>query len=100
MYVWPPQAGSKTEPKVVTKDLGDIRFTDNGEIMVLSFNPKGTTPKQPPSVETLQNPADLNQASQPGSLNGTTSTVPASSTPSSTPPTTAAGETTTTAKPG
>lgn len=94
LYVWPPQANDKTEPRVVTENIGDVRFTEDGQIMVLSFNPKGVTPKLPPSVETLKNPADTSGTPQQGSINGS---VPASSTPSTT---AAAGAAATTVKPG
>ncbi len=97
LFVWPPQASDKTDPKKITEDIGGVRFTENGQIMVLSFNPKGDTPKQPPSVDTLQNPSDLNQQSQPGTVNGN----PATTAPATTAPTTtAAGQATTTVKPG
>jgi len=93
LYVWPPQANDKTEPRIVTTNINDVRFTEDDQIMVLSFNPKGDTPKLPPSVPALKNPNDT-EPPQQGSINGS---IPASTTPAPSAP--AAATPSTTAKP-
>jgi hypothetical protein len=80
LYLWPPQAGSKSEPRIVTKNISSVRFTEDGQILVLAFTPRGSTSKLPPSVAALDNPT------APGE------TAPVTSAPAAT--------TTTTAKPG
>ncbi len=75
LYVWPPQATDATEPKVITKDLGETRFAEDGQAFVLAFVPKDAEPKLPPSLPELQAPSDLQTPSQEGSTDFTT-TVP------------------------
>ena len=55
MYVWPPQATDATKPETVTTDLDSQRFTEDGQAFVVAFVPKGTEPKLPPSLDSLQN---------------------------------------------
>lgn len=56
LYVWPPQSNDNTEPRIVTKDIGSVRFTDDGQIFVLAFAPRDSDPKLPPSVPALEDP--------------------------------------------
>lgn len=79
MFVWPPQSTDKTEPKEITKNLGDIRFAQDGQAFVLAFLPKGEAPLLPPSMPELANPSDLDQPSEQGSTEFTT-TVPGAET--------------------
>lgn len=75
MYAWPPQATEATEPEVITSDIGDIRFREDGEIYVLAFVPEGADVSLPPSLEQLANPVDLqNEAPAEGSTEFTTTT--------------------------
>ena len=53
MYVWPPQATDVTEPEIITEDIDDIRFTEDGQILVLAFIPEGAEPTLPPSLPAL-----------------------------------------------
>jgi hypothetical protein len=79
LYVWPPQANDKTEPRIVTRNINGVRFTEDGQIMVLAFAPEDSEPRLPPSLPALANPSD--EEPVPGSVNGSTP-----------PPTTAGGE--------
>lgn len=97
LYVWPPQANENTEPRIVTSDLGNVRFTEDGQIFALVFAPEDAEVSLPPSVPALANPSD--EEPQQGSVNGsvpeaTTTTAPATGEPSET---TVPAETTTTA---
>lgn len=91
LYVWPPQASDKTEPKRLTGEaINKARFTDDGQAFVLSFNPSDWKPKLPASMKELANPSDV-EPGQSGGLNSATTTIaPATA------PTTAAAESTTT----
>ncbi|MHB1139330.1 MAG: hypothetical protein ACYC2O_10275 [Microthrixaceae bacterium] len=75
LYVWPPQATDATEPEVITEDLGATRFAQDGQAFVLAFAPKDAEPKLPPSLPELQAPSDMQDPSQEGSTDFTT-TVP------------------------
>ena len=100
MYVWPPQATDATEPEIITSDLGDIRFTDDGQVFVLAFVPEGAEVPLPPTVEALANPIDLETTPEEGSTEFTTTSAPAEGEATTTAPegatTTAPTETTTT----
>lgn len=37
MFVWPPQATDKTEPRVVTEDFGSVRFEQSGQAFSLAL---------------------------------------------------------------
>jgi len=76
MYVWPPQATDATDPEVVTEDIRDVRFTDDGQAFVLAFLPEGEEPPLPPSLPELAAPSDLEQPSQEGSTDFTTTSAP------------------------
>jgi len=93
MYVWPPQATDATKPKIITEDLGSIRFTEDGQALVLAFVPEGTEVSLPPSVEALANPSDLETTPERGSTEFTTS-VPGGDAPTTTAPATTAAPTT------
>jgi hypothetical protein len=86
LYLWPPQASSKSDPRVVTTNINAVRFTEDGQILVLSFAPKGSTPKLPPSVAQLNNPTQGGTKSTPKS---TTTTAAAGASSTSAPSTTA-----------
>ncbi len=75
LFVWPPQATDKTEPKVITENLGAVRLAQNGQVFVLAFLPKDETPPLPPSMTELANPSDLETSPEQGSTEFTT-TVP------------------------
>lgn len=62
LYVWPPQATTATEPKIVTEGIDDVRFTKDGEIFVLSFNPKNAEVALPPSLANLNSPTEVDPA--------------------------------------
>jgi hypothetical protein len=111
LFVWPPQANDKTEPEKLTgSEINDVRFTEDGAIYVLSFNPKDYTPSLPPSISELANPSDVEPGQSGDDLNTATSTtVPDSEAPESTESTTTApgdagagepGDSTTTSTPG
>lgn len=91
MFLWPPQANEKIEPKVVSADFGNIRFVEDQAIMALALVPKGTTKiPLPPSVSQLASPSDLNEppapaATLPGGLPAPTETAPTVP-PTDTPP--------------
>jgi hypothetical protein len=68
LYVWPPQANDNTEPRVVTRDLGNVRFTEDGMILTLAFVPEDAAPQLPPTVPALANPID--EEPIPGSVDG------------------------------
>jgi hypothetical protein len=59
MYVWPANATHTTEPKVITEDLGAIRFSEDGQALVLAFVPDGAAVELPPSVEEFGDISDL-----------------------------------------
>lgn len=86
LYVWPPQANENTDPRIVTRNLGDVRFTEDDQIFVLAFSPSDAEVELPASVDALANPID--EEPEPGSVNG------------SVPPTTEAGGDTATTVPG
>lgn len=77
MYVWPPQATEATEPEIVTSDINEIRFTDDGQAFVLAFVPEGAEVTLPASVEALANPIDLETPPEQGSTEFTTTSAPA-----------------------
>ena len=86
LFVWPPQANENSEPRIVTTGIGQVRFTEDGQIMVLGFVPEGQTPALPPTVAALSDPES----------NGAPATTVASGAPSTTlaggePSTTVAG---------
>jgi uncharacterized integral membrane protein len=56
LYLWPPQSNDKSDPRVVTNQIPGVRFTEDGQILVLSFAPKDAKPKLPPSVAALKDP--------------------------------------------
>ena len=100
LYQWPPQATEATEPEVITENIADVRFEDDGEAYVLAFVPDGAEVTLPPSLPELASPNDLVDPSQEGSTDFvdpalTTSTIaegadPDGSEPADTaPPTTA-----------
>lgn len=68
LVVWPPQATEATEPRIVTEDLGDVRFERDGQIFALAFVPDLDDVGIPPSVEALANPGDLDTQPEPGSV--------------------------------
>ncbi len=88
LYVWPPQATSKTKPEVYTEDIGKVRFAEQGMAFVLSFGPEGTEPKLPPTIGNLQNPNDSDEAPAE-----TTTTAPGTSTPDTSTPDTSTPDT-------
>lgn len=90
LYVWPPQATDSTEPRVVTEDIGAVRFTDDGQAFVLAFVPEDAEVQLPPSVEALANPSDLETTPEEGSTEFTTTSAPATTAPTTTAPTTTA----------
>lgn len=94
LFVWPPQASAKTEPKKLTgEDITNYRFAENGTASVLSFNPDGFTPPLPPSMSELANPSDVEPGQSTDGLNSATSTTVAGAVTT----TTAAGSSTTAA---
>ncbi len=96
LYVWPPQATDKTKPEIVTKNINDVRFSEEGMAFVLAFAPEGADTKLPPTIGNLKNPNDSDQSAPE-----TTTTAPDGDSESTT---TVAGETPatteTTTKPG
>jgi hypothetical protein len=80
LYVWPPQATDATEPKIVTEDLGSTRFSEDGQAFVLAFVPEDADVKLPPSLPALAAPSDLENPSQEGSTDFTTTSAPAGGT--------------------
>ncbi len=82
LYVWPPQSGENTDPRIITSAIPTTRFTDDGQSYVLVFNPRDSEVPLPPSAANLDDP----------------STDPAAVVPSSAPAEDSSGsETTTTA---
>lgn len=77
LYVWPPQATDATDPEVITEDIGATRFTDDGQVFVLAFVPKGYEMALPPSMEALANPIDEEPEPQPSDETPSTESVPA-----------------------
>jgi hypothetical protein len=103
MYVWPPQATDATDPEIVTSDIGQVRFTDDGQAFVLAFVPEGAEVPLPPTIEALANPVDLETTPEEGSTEFTTTVPTEGDAPTSAPEdstTTAPAETTTTEPPG
>ncbi len=90
LFVWPPQANENSEPRKVTSGLGEVRFTEDGQIMVLAFVAEGQQPPLPPSVAALSDPeADGTPVTTtPGapSPESTTTTPDGGAPPSSEPP--------------
>lgn len=94
LYVWPPQASDKTEPKRLTGEaINKARFTDDGQAFVLSFNPPDWKPKLPASMKELANPSDV----EPGKAGGQNNATTSAPTPQS--PSTSTGGSPTTAAP-
>jgi hypothetical protein len=58
LYVWPPQAGENTDPRIVTSSIETTRFTDDGQSYVLAFNPRDDDVPLPPSQANLEDPSD------------------------------------------
>ncbi len=75
LYVWPPQATDATDPEIITSDIGATRFSEDGQAFVLAFVPKDADVTLPPSLPALQAPSDLENPSEQGSTDFTT-TVP------------------------
>ena len=76
MLIWPPQATDEVEPEVVDGDFGNVRFTEDGQIMVLALIPEGTDVEDiplPSSIEALKDPL---AAEGGGTQQPTESTVP------------------------
>lgn len=90
LYVWPPQANENTEPRTVTSNLADVRFTEDGQIFVLAFVPEDYEPKLPPSVPSLANPVDEEPTGATGGSGGeggdSTTTAPEDTTPENSDP--------------
>ena len=101
LFVWPPQANDKTDPEKLTgSDINEARFTEDGGVYVLSFNPKGFTPPLPPSVSELAAPSDVEPGQSTDGLNSATSTTVAGTPAPTESTTTAPAETTTSSTPG
>lgn len=94
LYVWPPQATDATEPEIVTEDLADVRFAEDGQAFVLAFVPADAEVPLPPSVEALANPSGADAVPEGDSPESTT-TAPAGESTTTAP----ADESTTTAAP-
>ena len=58
LYQWPPQAGENTDPRIITSDIAGTRFTEDGQIYVLAFAPRGAEVPLPPSTSNLDDPDD------------------------------------------
>jgi hypothetical protein len=91
LFVWPPQANENSEPRKVTSGIGQVKFTEDGQIMVLAFVADGQQPPLPPTVAALSDPeADgapaTTVAGEPAPESTTTapSSVPPSSEPAPT----------------
>jgi hypothetical protein len=82
----------------VTTGIGQVRFTEDGQIMVLGFVPEGQTPALPPTVAALSDP-ESNGAPATTVAGGAPSTTVAGGEPSTTAPSTTVtgGEPSTTA---
>jgi hypothetical protein len=89
LYVWPPQASDKTDPRIITKGIASTRFTDDGQAYVLAFVPRDANVKLPP-MSKLDSPDNA----EPKVAKSETATTVAGETT-----TTVAGETTTTVAP-
>jgi hypothetical protein len=102
LYVWPPQAGENTDPRVVTTNIGAQRFDQDAKSYVLAFAPRGAEVSLPPSTSRLRDPDDTEpEVVEPSSEATTTTAAPDGATdttaPATTAPaTTAPAETTTT----
>jgi hypothetical protein len=83
LFVWPPQANENSEPRIVTTGIGQVRFTEDGQIMVLGFVPEGQTPALPPTVAALSDP-ESNGAPATTVAGGAPSTTVAGGEPSTT----------------
>lgn len=98
LYVWPPQSGDNTDPRVITTGIPATRFTDDGQTFVVAFAPRGADVPLPPSADRIDEPdvAEPDVAEAPA----TTTTVPSGETTTTAPGATTApvegGETTTT----
>ncbi len=57
LYVWPPQAGDNTEPRIITSSIETTRFSDDGQSYVLAFNPRDQDVPLPPSQANLDDPS-------------------------------------------
>lgn len=73
LYVWPPQATDKTNPKVFTENLDKVRFDEEGMAFVLAFDPEDVEQKLPPTIDALRAPND-SDAAVPDSSGGDDST--------------------------
>ncbi len=94
LFAWPPQADKDTKFTKVTKDVGEVRYTQDGQIFALALVPKGEKPSAlPPSVPKLKNPTAA-EGGTPAPV-----TVPDGSATTAVTPTTVAKGSATTAKP-
>jgi hypothetical protein len=76
LYQWPPQAGENTDPRIITSDIPGTRFTEDGQIYVLAFAPRGAEVPLPPSISNLDEPDDTEpEVVEPSGA--TTTTAPA-----------------------
>lgn len=58
LYQWPPQSSENTDPRIITSDIAGTRFTEDGQIYVLAFAPRGAEVPLPPSTSNLDDPDD------------------------------------------
>ena len=65
LYVWPPQANDKSDPRVITEaaKINSFRFSEDGQILVLAFTPRDSEAKLPPSVAALDDPTKAGASS-------------------------------------
>lgn len=54
-----PAGGYEDDPEVITEDLGDVRFDENGQVYVLAFMKPGDDVPLPASLEGINTPSDL-----------------------------------------
>jgi hypothetical protein len=107
---WKNADDSEAAPKIITKDIADVRFTNDRMAFTLAFVPEdqfGSIPR-PPSIPTLDNLSDVPGGGAPASVPGSTApggttgdTVNPGESPSSTAPgaTPAPGESSSTTAP-
>lgn len=56
-FVWPPQANDKVKPEVITSNIANVRFTEDGGTIVIALVPEDTTTiPLPASIEQLKDP--------------------------------------------
>lgn len=90
LYQWPPQAGDNTDPRVITANIAGTRFTEDGQIFVLAFAPRGAEIPLPPSTSNLDDP-DPTEPDVAASNDPSTTTTAAEDAPGAQTPTTAGG---------